>query len=74
MGYFKDYFHKLSGDYDINQCINNFSELIHDISAQCFGKTFRASSKSRKRKSPWFNEDCRRTKAIFFSFETLIFT
>ena len=35
----------LSGEYDINNYVNCFSNIIYDISFQCFGKTL--SSKPR---------------------------
>ena len=58
---------KLLSEYDINQCINNFTDLIRDISFQCFGKTVRGNRETRKNKSPWFNEDCKKTKANFLA-------
>lgn len=53
------------GEIDINQCVDDFSNIVHDISSKCFGKTFSNKSNIVKRKSTWFNNECRRSKSSF---------
>ncbi|XP_053379986.1 uncharacterized protein LOC128548636 [Mercenaria mercenaria] len=57
----------LSGEYDIDQCMSEFSNLVHDISYRCFARTVNSRPKPKKKKSPWFDEQCRRAKSNFFA-------
>ena len=56
----------LSGEFDINECINLFSDTVYDISFSCYGKTFSKRHKRTKRKSLWFNDECREAKSSFY--------
>lgn len=53
-----------TGDYDINQCIDSFSNLVYDMSFKCCGKTFTKKTNNKK-KVPWFDDDCRKSKGVF---------
>lgn len=64
---FDDIIRKLeSSDIDVNQGVDAFSKLVHDLSFQSCGKTFSSVPITKEKKSPWFNEKCRDAKASFF--------
>jgi hypothetical protein len=64
---FDDFIRKLeSSDIDVNQGVDAFSKLVHDLSFQSFGETFSSVPITKEKKSPWFNEKCRDAKASFF--------
>jgi hypothetical protein len=59
----------LSNEYTIDDCINNLSDVIQDVSFKCHGKTFSSKRlcKPHTRKSEWFNEECKKIKADFLN-------
>jgi hypothetical protein len=54
-----------SAENNIDDCINSFSNIIHDISYTCFGKKCNKNKKPYKQKAPWFDNDCREAKHKF---------
>jgi len=56
----------LSGDININECMDGFSSLMHDISFKTFSKTVsNKPDKSKRLKPPWFNNECKLAKMPF---------
>ena len=55
----------LSGETDINECMKSFTDTVYDISYTCYGKSFTNRPKKKKRKSLWFDEQCRNAKSVF---------
>jgi hypothetical protein len=53
------------GVYNIDECMKCFSDTVYDISFSCHGKTYSNRPKKKKRKSLWFNDECRNDKKIF---------
>ena len=60
-----------NGDIDINTCVNTFSNIIYDISFQTKGKTFSINRKPKVPKCPWFDENCRNCKNVFYRCKAL---
>ena len=58
-----------SGEIDINNYVNCFSDIVYNISFQCFGKTFSSKPRAFKKKAPWFNDECRMAKREFLNFK-----
>ena len=57
-----------SGEYNINQCIEQFSSIIHDVSFPIFGKSYtpNKSALANKKKNEWFTHECRSAKNVFY--------
>lgn len=57
-----------SESFDIDKCIDEFTNIVHDISLSIFGKQFiYQPKKNQLRSSPWFNDDCRKAKSLFLN-------
>ena len=57
----------ISGENDINQCMNTFSKLTHEISFHCFGTKCKTKpTRSKPPKSEWFNDMCKESKRKFY--------
>ena len=56
----------LDGVYDVDQCMKCFSDTVYDISFACYGKTYNNRPRQKKRKSLWFNDDCKYAKKSYF--------
>jgi len=62
----------LSGDININECMDGFSSLMHDISFKTFAKTVsNKPDKSKRLKPPWFNNECKLAKNAFYDAKRL---
>ena len=62
----------LSGDITINECMDGFSSLMHDISTKTYAKsTFDKSNKTKNVKPPWFNNECKLVKTAFYDAKRL---
>jgi hypothetical protein len=54
-----------SAEISMDDCINAFSNIMHDVSLNCFGKKCTINKRVLKKKAPWFNNECREAKRIF---------
>lgn len=58
----------MTGEFDIDRCVDDFSTLVYDISFKCFGKTCTTKPKrQRKRKAAWFDANCAQAKRDFLT-------
>ena len=57
----------MTGEMTIDDSINKFSNLLHDLSKTVFGKPFQHyHCEKGSIKNPWFNHDCKNARADFF--------
>ena len=47
--------------------MKSFSDTVDDISFACYGKTYNNRPRQKKRKSRWFNDDCKYAKNLFLT-------
>ena len=59
-----------NNDLSINEKIETLSKIMADTSFEVFGKTIKSPPSSfennYRKKSPWFNDDCKNAKKVFF--------
>ena len=51
-------------DCNVDNIVNDFSLLLHNVSYNFFGKSCKKKTFSR-RESPWFNQECKACKTDF---------
>jgi len=62
----------LSGNININECMDGLSSLMHDISFETFAKTVSNKPDKSKRLNPsWFNNECKLAKNVFYNAKRL---
>ena len=54
-------------EIDVNNAIDNVSELIYNVSFQYFGRIVPFRKTAKERKALWFNDSCNRANADFLS-------
>ena len=62
----------LNGSMQLDDCIDNLSNIVYEISFKFHGKSFFKHSKPKKRKkSEWFDSGCKLAKDTFYKYKRM---
>ena len=58
----------VTGETDINHCINTLTDVIQEISFDHFGKIWSTGTNRKPYKAEWFDNSCRNAKTSFMNY------
>ena len=62
----------LSGNIDVNECVESFSKFVYDNSFEHCGKKYFSKKTRKVYKAEWFDENCRKAKCEFLNAKRML--